>query len=139
LEFFAFASEQWLLLSVFLLLLYAFIWRESSKGGKSISPHELTRLLNAEQAVLIDLREEKEFAAGHIAGAINIPFARIAERTADLHPHREKQLVLVDRMGQHTGSTGRTLGRQGYRISRLSGGMSEWLASKLPTVRKKCK
>lgn len=135
LDFFIFASEQWLLISIFMLMLYAFIWRESSKGGKAITYHELTRLINADQAVVLDIREPKEYEAGHIAGAINIPFSKIKNRINELEAKKDQLIVVVDKMGQHSGSVGRDLGKQGFSVKRLSGGMSEWLNEKLPTVK----
>lgn len=136
-DFFIFASEQWLLLSIFLLLVYAFIWRESSKGGKSISYHELTRLINSDQAFVVDIRDAKEFSAGHIAGAINIPAANVKSRVSELEAKKDKLIVLVDKMGQHSGAVGRDLTRQEFNINRLSGGMSEWVSEKLPVVKDK--
>lgn len=137
LDFFIFASEQWLLISVFMLLLYTFIWRESSKGGKAITYHQLTRLINADQAVVLDVRETKEYEAGHIAGAINIPFNKVKDRMSELEPKKHQLIVVVDKLGQHSGSIGRDLGKQGFNVNRLSGGMSEWLNEKLPTVKSK--
>lgn len=135
LDFFIFASEQWLLLSVFMLLLYAFIWREGSKGGKTITYHELTRLINADQAVVLDVRDAREFESGHIAGAINIPFNKIKARVSELESRKDRLIVVVDKIGQHSGSVGRDLGKQGFNVQRLNGGMSEWLNEKLPTVK----
>ncbi len=134
LEFFIFATEQWLVLSVFLLLVYAFIRRESSKGGTSISHHELTKLINADEAVVLDIRDTKEYASGHIAGASNIPFAKLQNRMSELERHRSKYIVLVDKFGQQTGSAGRMLGRNGYNVKRLRGGITDWVSEKLPTV-----
>ena len=136
-DFFIFASEQWFLLSIFLLLVYAFIWRESSKGGKSISYHELTRLINSDAALVVDVREAKEFSSGHISGAINIPAVKIKDRISELESKKDKLVVIVDKMGQHSGSIGRDLSRQGFSINRLSGGMTEWTAEKLPVVKGK--
>ena len=136
-DFFIFASEQWFLLSIFLLLVYAFIWRESSKGGKSISYHELTRLINSDAALVVDVREAKEFSSGHISGAINIPAVKIKDRISELESKKDKLVVIVDKMGQHSGSIGRDLSRQGFSINRLSGGMTEWTAEKLPVVKDK--
>lgn len=134
-DFFIFASEQWVLLSVFLLLVYSFIWRESSKGGTSISYHQLTRLVNADEATVLDIRDSKEFSNGHIVGAINIPAVKIKERISELESKKDKLIVIVDKMGQHSGAIGRDLSRQGFSVNRLSGGMTEWSAEKLPVVK----
>lgn len=134
-DFFIFASEQWLLLSIFLLLIYSFIWRESSKGGKAISYHELTRLINSDQAFVLDIRDSKEFSSGHIAGATNIPATKIKDRLSELESKKDGLIVIVDKLGQHSGSVGRDLTRKGFTVNRLSGGMMEWLNEKLPVIK----
>ena len=63
-DFFVFISEQWILVSLLVLLIYVFAFTERIKGGKPIGIHEVTRLLNSEEAVLLDVRESKEFSAG---------------------------------------------------------------------------
>ena len=60
-DFFIFISEQWLLVSVLLVLIYIFAITERNKSGKPVSPRELTQLLNTDEAVLLDIREQKEY------------------------------------------------------------------------------
>ena len=134
-EILLFASQQWIPISVLLLLIFLFIQRESNKGGKTISYHELTRMINADEAVVIDVRDNKEFSAGHIAGARNIPYAKLRDRLSELETSRELVIVVVDKMGQHSGAAGREIGKEGYNVKRLAGGMSEWLAEKLPVIK----
>lgn len=134
-DFFIFISEQWLLVSVLLILIYSFIWRETSKGGPSISYHQLTQAVNSETGLVLDIRDEKDFKAGHIAGSINIPHSKIASRADELEANKDKQIILVDKFGQHTGAAGKHLKSLGYSASRLKGGMAEWQASNLPLVK----
>ena len=125
-----------MLVSILLLLIYVFVWRESSKGGKSITHHELTRLLNADEAVVLDVREQKEYSAGHISGAINIPFAKLSEREAEIRNFKSEQtIVVVDKAGQHAGAAGKNLTKLEYKVNRLSGGMIGWQNEKLPVVK----
>lgn len=125
-----------MLVSILLLLIYAFVWRESTKGGKSVSHHELTRMLNSDDAVVLDVRDQKEFSLGHIAGAMNIPYAKVGERESELANLKEgKAIVLVDKAGQHAGAVGRTLSKKGYIVNRLRGGMIDWINEKLPVVK----
>lgn len=133
-DFFIFISEQWVLVSVLMLLIYTFAFTEQRKAGKQLSVHELTRLLNQDQAVLIDLRDAKDFGAGHITGALNVPFGKVDERMAEFEKYREQDIVLVDKLGQHSASTGRKLRRAGFQVQRLRGGMSEWQQQSLPLV-----
>lgn len=92
-------------------------------------------MLNDEQAMVLDVRDAKEYQAGHIAGAVNIPYTKLAARAAELNAYKEKMIVVVDKQGQHAGAAGRDLGKQGYNVSRLGGGMSSWAAEKLPLVK----
>lgn len=138
-EFFVFISEQWLLVSTLLVLIYVFIWRESAKGGPSLSHHQLTHAVNTDSGIVVDLRDSKDFDAGHITGAINIPHSKMIERVSELESEREKQIILVDKFGQHTGAIGKHLLGLGFKTARLKGGMSEWQASNLPLVKGKAK
>ncbi|MEJ2418175.1 MAG: rhodanese-like domain-containing protein [Exilibacterium sp.] len=135
-DFLVFISEQWLLVSILLVLIYVFAWREKMKGGKSISAHEATRLINSNSAVLLDLRDTAEYKAGHIVDAINIPHNKLVERIGELEPHKDKLVLLADKMGQHAGNAGRTLREKGFDVRRLDGGMAEWLNQSLPVVKK---
>ncbi len=134
-EFFDFISEQWILVSVLMVLVYLFAINERVKSGKPISSHVVTRMLNAEEAVLLDIREAKDFKAGHVAGAINIPLAKLQERMVELEPHREKAIIIADKAGQHSGPIGRRLQQKEFNVLRLTGGMMEWHNQKLPVVK----
>ena len=136
-EFFVFISEQWVLVSVLLVLVYVFAIMERSKSGKPLTTHELTRMLNADEAVLLDVRDAKEFKEGHIVGAVHIPFSKIKDNHAELNSHKQKVIVVADKVGQHSGAVGRVLQQNGFEVRRLSGGMMEWKNQKLPVVKGK--
>lgn len=130
-----FVAEQWLLISILVALVAAFLVFESRKGGAVVSYHQATRLLNDERAVLLDVRDASDFKAGHIAGAIHIPYASLNARASELDKHKTKQIILADKMGQHAGAAGKTLRDKGFDVVRLSGGMAEWKHQNLPLVK----
>lgn len=136
-EFFVFISEQWILVSVLMVLVYLFAINERIKSGKPISPHVVTRMINTDEAVLIDIRDAKEYKAGHISGAINIPVAKIMDRITELEPHRDKAIIVADKVGQQSGAIGRKLQQKEFSVLRLTGGMMEWHNQKLPVVKGK--
>ncbi len=136
-DFLVFISGEWLLVSVLLVLVYLFFLTERIRGGKPISSHEVTRLLNSDSGILVDIRDAKDFNGGHIAGALNIPLARFTERMAELEKYRDKTIVVADKMGQHAGAVGKKLQQASYTARRLQGGMAEWSNQNLPLVRKK--
>jgi rhodanese-related sulfurtransferase len=135
-QLFEFAGNHYILVSLFLVLVVAFIINEGKQGGAAISPSNLVTLVNREGAVIVDVRDGKEFGNGHIAGAVNIPATSIDSRVGDLVAYKDKPVVLVCKIGQHAGAAGRKLKAQGFEnVRRLSGGMAEWTASNLPVVK----
>lgn len=66
-----------------------------------------------------------------------MPAAKIAGRASELEKHRDKVIILADKIGQHTGAVGKTLGKEGFKIRRLQGGVSEWSSQGLPLIKKK--
>lgn len=132
-EFLQFLGEQWHLSGTLVALVFLFVWNENRRAGAVVSVHQLTQLVNAHNAQVVDLREAKEFREGHITGAINIPFAKLDEQVGILdqaHP-----IVLVDKIGQHSPAAGRKLKQAGFTVVRLRGGMSDWQAASLPLVK----
>lgn len=130
-----FVTEEWLLCSLLAAVTVAFLILESRKGGASVSHHQATRLLNDGKAILVDLRDTKEYKAGHIVDALNIPYASLASRLDDLEKHKSKQIIVVDKMGQHAGAAGKILRDKGFAVVRLQGGMMEWTQQNLPVVK----
>ena len=83
------------------------------------------------------MRDKKEFAEGKVAGSLHIPFASLKERAVELEKYKDKQIILVDKMGQHSGMAGKTLQAEGFEnVCRMTGGISEWKSSNMPLVRK---
>lgn len=136
-DFFNFFAQEWLLVTVLIALIYLYVWRDRIKSGRPVSPHEVTRLVNDGNAVIVDLRESAEFKAGHIVGALNIPYAKLSKESNEVAGHKGKTIILVDKLGQHAGAVGRLLGKDGFEVRRLSGGIAEWQAQNLPLVKGK--
>ncbi|MFC4362657.1 rhodanese-like domain-containing protein [Simiduia curdlanivorans] len=130
-----FLTEQWLLVSLMCVLVYIYLWREKSKAGASLSVHQVTALVNKGESVLVDIRDAAEFKVGHIVDAINIPHNKVEKQLADFAKFQGKTIILVDKMGQHTGNAGRLLRAQGYDVVRLDGGIADWQGQNLPLVK----
>lgn len=133
-DFLVFVSEQWILVSVLLVLVYGYFWTEKIKSGKMLSIHEVTRAVN-DGALVLDVRDAKEFDAGHLVDAINIPHNKVLERIVELESAREKNILVVDKMGQHSAAVGRMLLGKGFNACRMQGGISEWQGQNLPLVK----
>ena len=136
-EIFLFLGEQWFLVTVLLLLMYAYLLNERKKSGKTIGQHELVSLINSGEAILVDVRAANDFSQGHIQGAINIPHTKMSNRFVELEKVKSKLVVLTDQYGQHAPSAGKLLMSKGFEVRRLKGGMIEWKEQNMPVVRKK--
>jgi len=135
-QLFEFMGNHYILVVVFVTLLFAFFINEGNLGGPKISTTSLVTLVNRDSALVVDVRETKDFNLGHIAGALNMPYASVDSRLGELVAFKDKPLVLVCKMGQHSGAVGKKLKSQGFQdVRRLAGGMSEWSASNLPLVK----
>lgn len=133
--FISFLGEQWLLVAMLVAAMVLLFQHESRKSGKALTPQQLVNEVNKSEAVVVDVREEKEFKKGHIVDAVNIPYAKMTDRWVELEKFRDKPVILVCNIGQHSGPAGKVLAAQGFtNINRLSGGMSEWKNMQLPLV-----
>lgn len=130
-----FVTVHYLLSGVFAALLALLIFTEMRKGGQSLSSRETTALLNSEQGLVLDIRGNKDFASGHIVGALNIPHDKVLGRIAELDKHKTKTLIVVDALGQHAGGICRELKKAGFSAAKLSGGISGWRADNMPVVK----
>jgi rhodanese-related sulfurtransferase len=131
-----FIGNHPLLVGAFVFFIVALVVTEGRKGGRGVTVQELVRMVNHESAVVVDLRDRKEFSSGHIAGAINVPYASLASRKDELKSHQDKPVILVCKIGQHASAAGSQLIKEGFSdVRRLSGGMAEWLNANLPLVK----
>ncbi|MBB3190118.1 rhodanese-like domain-containing protein [Halomonas cerina] len=137
-QLFEFVQNHPLLVAAFLLVLAAWIAYEvRASSASGVSPSEATRLINREDAVVVDLREAGDFKAGHIAGARNLPQSRLDERLTELNKFKDKPVIVVCKHGQSSGAAQAKLTKAGFeRALKLKGGMTQWQADGLPVVRK---
>lgn len=132
-----FVTQEWLLVTTLIVLIYLYAWRERIKSGRPLSPNQVTLLVNQGNAVLVDLRDNAEFKAGHIVGSLNIPHTKLTKESTELASYKDKTIVLIDKIGQHAGAVGRFLGKEGFEVRRLGGGIAEWQAQNLPLIKGK--
>ncbi|MAK90300.1 MAG: sulfurtransferase [Oceanospirillaceae bacterium] len=132
---FDFVANHWWLVGIWGAFLLALLWDNNRRSGLSVSTSQATRMANSEDAVFVDIRDSKDFNAGHIANAVNIPFSALASRMNELDKYKDKPLILVCKSGQTVNMAGKTLREKGFNAVRMSGGMMEWSNQNLPVVR----
>jgi rhodanese-related sulfurtransferase len=85
-----------------------------------------------DDAVLLDVREPDEWAAGHVDGATHVPMNEIPARVGQLDESAD--IVVVCKVGGRSAQVTAWLKRQGYRATNLEGGMLAWAAARRPMV-----
>ena len=94
-------------------------------------------LINRSNAVVLDIRDKKDFDAGHIVDAIHIPLGKLEGHVTELDKHKAVPVVVACRLGQHSADAVKVLRKAGFtQVLRLAGGMIEWRAQNLPLVQK---
>lgn len=97
----------------------------------TVGPGEAKDLLDA-GAVLLDVREPYEWAAGHAPQARHLPLGQLPTRVERLPADRE--VVVVCRSGNRSRHAAAMLLRSGRQARNLHGGMRAWAAAGLPVV-----
>ena len=106
-------------------------------AGSSLSPMDAIRLIGHEDAVVVDLRGEGEFAGGHVVNSVNVPESALKGSTARLDKYRSRPLVLVCATGQRAAALGASLRKQGFEKAMvLQGGLNAWQSAGLPLAKK---
>jgi rhodanese-related sulfurtransferase len=88
--------------------------------------------LQRKGAVLLDVRQDAEWRAGHAPGAWHIPLSRIHGGLAGLPPRRT--VVTICRSGHRSALAAALLARDGREVASLAGGMRAWARAGLPVV-----
>ena len=96
-----------------------------------IDPAEADHLVTA-GALLLDVREDDEWAAGHAPAAVHLPMGEVADRMGELATDRT--IVCMCRVGGRSGSVALHLAGSGYDVRNIAGGMQAWAALGLPVV-----
>ena len=136
-QFVEFIGNHLLLSALWVMSLGAIIVYHQRTSASSVGPQKAVMLINRQDAVVVDVRDKKEFETGHIVDSINIPLAKLKQRLTELKKHKEKPVVVVCKLGQHSGDAAKTLQEAGHaEVFKLAGGLTEWKAQSLPLVQK---
>ena len=136
-QFIEFATNHWILVGLLAGCFALLAWDGSLKAGPKVGTHEATRLINQENALVLDIRDKNDFKAGHLVDSVNIPNAQINNRLGELEKHKETPVIVVCKAGQTSSSAAKLLKDNGFAsVYRLSGGIMEWSGNNLPLVKK---
>ena len=129
-----FILDNWMLMSVALASAGMLFWPvlKGASGG-SLTAQGAVQLINREKAVVIDVCEANEFAAGHVGGAKNIPLNQLEEKLTAAVKNKALPVILVCQSGARSNRAVAIAKKLGYEQAQsLAGGLSAWRTANLP-------
>jgi rhodanese-related sulfurtransferase len=128
-----FILDNWTLILVVLASGGLLLWPTLRSAGGSLSVNDAVLLINREKAVVIDVCEAGEYAAGHVAGAKHVPLAQLSTRLPEIAKNKNTPVVLVCQHGRRSASAAKVAQGLGYvKAWSLTGGLASWRAAKMP-------
>jgi len=122
-------------------LLVAALLIVTAAAADDVRPVSQTEMLkrierNDPATLIVDVRTPEEYAAGHVPGAVNIPYTHLPARASALAVGGDKDIVLYCQTGVRAGRAAERLRQHGFtRLLHLEGDMKGWLEKRLPTER----
>lgn len=137
---FEFIVNHWALSAAFVGVLALLVVNEIRRklhGVPQLGPHAATQLMNSEDALVLDVREDAEYKQGHLANAVHIPLGQLNQRVKELDKYRGRNVVAYCRTGNRSNTAASLLRRQGFdTVFNLAGGIVAWQNANLPITKK---
>lgn len=94
---------------------------------EQITPTQAKSIMDSEKDyIILDVREQDEFDAGHISGAILIPYTEIENKVSEIIPDKDKLILVYCRSGRRSKIAAETLTLLGYTNVKEFGGIIDW-------------
>lgn len=129
-----FIIDNWMLMSVALASAALLFWPvlKGATGG-ALTAEAAVQLINREKAVVIDVCEANEYAAGHVGGAKNIPLSQLEQKLPGMLKNKALPVILVCQSGARSGRAVGIAKKLGYEQAQsLGGGLGAWSKANLP-------
>ena len=121
--------KRFILLSVLLCLFLSACGGERAKGDaimfEQITAEAAKKLMDTD-CVILDVREREEYDAGHIPGAILLPYTEIDAKAKTTLPDKERLILVYCRSGRRSKIAAEALVKLGYTNVKEFGGIIDW-------------
>jgi rhodanese-related sulfurtransferase len=129
-----FIVDNWMLILIALSSGGMLAWplvRGANAG--SLTAQGAVQLINRERAVVVDVREPEEYAAGHVTGAKNVPLNQLEEKLGAAVKNKSVPLLLICTTGARAQRAVATAKKLGYEQAQaVAGGLKSWKEANLP-------
>ena len=130
-----FLIDNWMLIAIALASGCMLVWPLIASGmnAGALSASGAVQLMNREKAVVVDVSEVDEFAAGHVGGAKNVPFGELEEKLSTAVKNKALPVILVCANGARANRAVAVAKKLGYEQAQaLGGGLKAWKEANLP-------
>lgn len=130
-----FLIDNWMLISIAIASGGMLVWPLIAGGmnAGALNASGAVQLINREKAVVVDVCEPAEFAAGHVTGAKNIPLGDLEAKLPGAVKNKALPLILVCASGARSGKAVAIAKKLGYEQAQsLGGGLKAWKDANLP-------
>lgn len=129
-----FIVDNWMLILIALSSGGMLAWPlVRGSGGGALTAQGAVQLINRERAVVVDVRDPEEFAAGHMTGAKNVPLDQLEAKLATTVKNKNLPLLLVCATGARAQRAVATARKLGYEQAQaVAGGLKGWREANLP-------
>ena len=130
-----FLIDNWMLISIALASGGMLVWPMMAGGVRAgaVNATGAVQLINREKAVVVDVRDAAEFAAGHVTGAKSIPLDDLEAKLPSALKNKALPLILVCASGARSGRAVAIAKKLGYEQAQsLGGGLKAWKDANLP-------
>jgi len=140
-DFTEFAQQNWLLFLALFAIVGMLVGGEILRRLRGVSILDAAgalRLINDQDAAIVDIRDAGDYKEGHIPQARHIPFSALQERLGELAKVKDQPIIVYCRNGVTSQSACTLLKKNGFaEVHSLKGGLPSWLDAHLPVSRKK--
>lgn len=99
----------------------------SEDGYQQISQEEAKEMMDTQDVIILDVREQDEYDSGHIPGAVLLPVDTIDEETAaEVIPEKDSTVLVYCRSGNRSKTASSALVELGYTNIYEFGGINTW-------------
>ena len=134
-----FAGNHPLLSGGFVAVLLALIGTELAarmRKFSEVATGEAIRLINRENAAVVDVSPKNDFDQGHIIGAVHVPMSQIAESNKPLMKLKQRPVIVCCKTGQTSPQAAGKLVAMGFApVYVLRGGLAQWRHDQQPVTR----
>lgn len=135
-QYIEFIGKNPILFIILAVIVGMIVWtelRRFTRGFKDLTPLQVVQMMNHDNALLLDVREDAELNQGRISGAKHIPLSVLKQRIEELRKYCDKPIIAFCRSGNRSVQACSMLKKHQFEnVFHMKGGLLAWESAQLP-------